>query len=300
MDPDWRNIELENHGLSVQSTHFLGEGWNSRAYLVNNELVFRFPKRPEHWEELEREIEFLAFAADYLPLAVPRYVHVASNSHAAAYGYTVYRYLHGHPMNMNTLTIEKRAAAAEAIGAFLQEMHNLRPSPEVGSLLPREDERKITEEYFYRSQREIAPKLRPSEANALMKQFEIYLDTPENFMFQPAVLHADLSRDHILMENDSVVAVIDFGDVNWGDPDYDFMYLFVDFGQAFAEEVARGYGHRDPEQLMSKLLYFGLVDQIGTILDGTGLALKGQEDVAWIQLKQLLGWCGASASNISL
>jgi hypothetical protein len=66
-------IEFENRGLSVVSTRFLGEGWNSRAYLVNDELVFRFPKRPEHWEELEREIAFLAFAADDLPLAVPRY-----------------------------------------------------------------------------------------------------------------------------------------------------------------------------------------------------------------------------------
>jgi aminoglycoside 2''-phosphotransferase len=89
MEPDWRIIELENQGLSVQSAHFLGEGWNSRAYLVNNELVFRFPKRPEHWEELKREVKFLAFAADFLPLTVPRYTHVATDSPAAAYGYAV-------------------------------------------------------------------------------------------------------------------------------------------------------------------------------------------------------------------
>jgi len=93
------------------------------------------------------------------------------------------------------------------------------------------------------------------------------------------------------MENDSVVAAIDFGDVNWGDPDYDFMYLFVDFGLDFAEEVARRYGHRDPERLKGKLIYFGLVDQIGTILDGAGLALKGQEDLAWLRLKRLLRRC---------
>jgi aminoglycoside 2''-phosphotransferase len=288
MEPDWRNIELENRGLSVRSAHFLGEGWNSRAYLVNNELVFRFPKRLEHWEELEREVKFLAFAADFLPLAVPRYTHLAHDSPVAAYGYAVYRYLHGHEVKMNALNLEKRAAAAEAIGVFLRALHSLQPSPEVRSLLPREDERTIAEEYFARMLREIAPKLRPMEASALVKQFEMYLSAPENFLFQPVVLHADLSRDHILMENDSVVAAIDFGDVNWGDPDYDFMYLFVDFGQAFVEEVARRYGHRDLERLRSKLLYFGLVDQIGTILDGRGLALEGQEDVAWLRLKQLL------------
>ena len=290
-EPDWRNIELEIRGLSVQSAHFLGEGWNSRAYLVNNELVFRFPKRPEHWEELEREVRFLAFAADLLPLAVPRYMRMAPDSAAAAYGYAVYRYLHGQAMNVNALTREKRTAAAEVIATFLGALHSLKPSPEVGSLLPRQDERMVAEEYFARTQREIAPKLRPLEASALMKQFEIYLSAPENFLFQPAVLHADLGRDHLLMENDSLVAAIDFGDVNWGDPDYDFMYLVVDFGQAFVEEVARRYGHRDQEKLRSKVLYFGLVDQIGTILDGRGLALEGQEDLAWLRLKQLLRRC---------
>lgn len=64
MKPDWRQVELENPGLSVQSAAVLGEGWNSRVYLVNNELVFRFPKRSEQWAELDREIKFLAFAVD--------------------------------------------------------------------------------------------------------------------------------------------------------------------------------------------------------------------------------------------
>jgi aminoglycoside phosphotransferase (APT) family kinase protein len=83
----------------------------------------------------------------------------------------------------------------------------------------------VAEEYFARAESEIAPKLPPLDAIALIKQFEIYLSESENLLFQPAVLHADLGRDHILAENDSVTAVIDFGDVNWGDPDYDFMYL---------------------------------------------------------------------------
>jgi aminoglycoside 2''-phosphotransferase len=295
MEPDWRQIEQENLGLSVRTFHFLGEGWNSLAYLVNDELVFRFSKRLEHWKELEREVTFLAFAADLLPLAVPRYMRLAPDSPASTHGYAVYRYLPGHAMKVNDLTQEKRAAAAEAIGAFLRALHSLQPGPEVMRLLPREDERMVAEEYFTRAEREIAPKLPPLDASALIKQFEIYLNAPENFLFQPAALHADLSRDHILVENDSVTAVIDFGDVNWGDPDYDFMYLFVDFGQAFAEEVAQRYGHRDLERLISKLLYFGLMDQIGTILDGKRLALKGQEDEAWLRLKQLLRKCPSDA-----
>src|SRR5262249_20945947 len=60
-EPDLRIIELENQGLYILSAPFLGEGLNSRAYLVNNELVYRFPKRPEHWEE-----QFALLFRDYL------------------------------------------------------------------------------------------------------------------------------------------------------------------------------------------------------------------------------------------
>jgi hypothetical protein len=71
------------------------------------------------------------------------------------------------------------------------------------------------------------------------------------------------------MENDAVVAAIDFG-------------------AAFVQDVARSYGHPDLGRLMRKLVYFAMVDQIGTILDGPGRALPGQEEAAWLRLKRLL------------
>lgn len=84
-----------------------------------------------------------------------------------------------------------------------------------------------------------------------------------------------------MMENDRVTGVIDFGDANWGDADYDFMYLCVDCGLAFVEDVARRYGHPDLARLRHKIRYFGIVDQIETILEDEGRALDGQKEQAW-------------------
>jgi aminoglycoside 2''-phosphotransferase len=287
-EPDWKTIELENPGLLISTVRYLGEGWTSRAYLVNTELVFRFPKRPADWPELQREIAFLAFAAEQLPLSVPEYLQVVPDSATAAAGYAVYRYLRGQELKLRSLAHERHAAIADSLAEFLLTLHGLRPDPELNSLLPAEDARSLAEDYFARADREIVPKLEQTEARDLRKLFEEYLNDSRSFLFRPSVIHADLSGEHILVEDGSVVGVIDFGDVSWGDPDYDFSYLFVDFGHSFVLDVARRYGHSDLKGLENKLRYFAVVDQIGTILDGAGRALEGQEEAAWGRLTTLL------------
>jgi len=42
------------------------------------------------------------------------------------------------------------------------------------------------------------------------------------------------------------------------------------------------------ERLRRKCRYFAIVDQIGTIVDGPGQALAGQEDAAWRRLRRFL------------
>jgi aminoglycoside 2''-phosphotransferase len=291
MSLDWRKVEQENRGLAVRSAHLIGEGWNARAYLINNELVFRCPKRAGHWEELHREIAFLTFAAGKLPLPVPRYLLSAPDSSAAPHGYAIYKYLPGAPIDIDRLDKGKRDTAAAALAGFLQALHALEPGPDAGILLPQENRRAGAEQYLARTEAEIVPTLQPAAARALYKVFETHLGEPANFSNTPVVLHADFSRDHILMEDGAVAGVIDFGDVNRGDPDYDFMYLFVDFGLAFVKDVARRYGHLDVPRLRSKLRYFAIADQIDTILNGGGRATQGQQTAAWRRLEQLLK-CG--------
>jgi aminoglycoside 2''-phosphotransferase len=288
MQPDWRMIAQENRGLAIESTRLVGEGWNCIAYLVNNELIFRFPKRPGHWEEFQREIAFLAFAADRLPLPVPRYERVCPESFAAPNGYAVYRYVPGSTLDLDRLSPAEKDAAAVAIAMFLKALHELEPASELSGSLPREDARAESEEYLAAARREIAPRLLPSEAKRLVELLELHLEDPQHFEGKTVVLHADLSCEHVLMRNGSVAGVIDFGDVNWGDSDYDFMYLFVECGETFADSVARRYGHRDPDRLKEKLRYFALIDQVDTVLHGPGLARGGQEEAAWRRLRQFV------------
>jgi aminoglycoside 2''-phosphotransferase len=286
--PDWRQIERENAGLAIRAVTFLGEGWTSRAYLVNDELVFRFPKRAEEWNELQREIRFLSFAADRLPLAVPRYVQALPGSSAATHGYAAYRYVHGSALQIRGLTPRGQEAAAEAIAGFMKALHGLEPPDEIADLLPRDELNELATSFLQAAEREILPGLEPPQAARLRRELEAVLREPESFTFLPAVLHADLGPEHVLVKDGSISGVIDFGDVSWGDRDYDLMYLFLGAGGAFFEQVARRYGHPDLGSLRRRVRYYALLDQLDTILYHDGRALEGQVIAAWRRLGQML------------
>ena len=231
---DWQALAQEQR-LTIRSARPLGEGWEFRACLVNDELVFRFPKHSAQWNPLEREVAFLAWAADRLPLQVPRYTSVVRASRAAPRGYAVYPYLPGRMLDVQALTRSQQAAAAGDVADFLRTLHALQPPLELDRLLPPDDLDTVARDLHARALRDIAPHLTSAQARALDAMFTAYLDDPANFTYTPVILHADLSCDHLLVHDGALHAVIDWSDVGRGDPDNEFSYLYTELGWAFTE-----------------------------------------------------------------
>jgi aminoglycoside phosphotransferase (APT) family kinase protein len=288
MQPDWDIIESEVPGLVVRSVTLLGEGWSAKAYRVNEELVFKFPKRAAEWEELDREIAFLAFARPLLPVPVAEHLYQIRNSRGAPHGVAVYRRVPGAALAVGELSDPARAALATTLARFLRALHELSVGRELEPILRWEDERAVSGQYFRDAQEQIAPRLTGAAARRLSSLFIRHLEDPANFPAAPRIVHADLSAEHVLCADGAVTGILDWGDVSLGDPDYDFSYLFGDLGEAFVREVARQYGHPDPDRLVRKARYFRVVDQIGTIVYGSGRALVGDVAAAWRQLRALL------------
>jgi aminoglycoside 2''-phosphotransferase len=285
---DWQRLESGHPPVKVRSVEFLGEGWTSWAYLVNAELVFRFPKRSEVWEEIDREVAFLAEAADGLPLPVPRYVALSRDSDAGPHGYAAYRYLPGQALTLAGLSLSDRSAAAEKIARFMVALHAYQPSAALAFHLPGGNERARAIHALKDAEEFVVQGLSTAQAVRLRDRITAYVDLPGNFEFRPVILHADFSRDHILALDRRLTGVIDFSDVSLGDPDYDFSSLFLDFGEAFTLQIAARYGHTHIAQLRAKLRYFEVEDFIDTIVHGNEYALEGQQETAWRRLRECL------------
>jgi aminoglycoside 2''-phosphotransferase len=285
LQPDWSAIASEVRHLPIRSATRIGEGWTAVAYRVDA-LVFKFPKRATAWEELDREIAFLAYARQRLPLPVPEHVHRARESAGAPHGYVVYRNIPGVAVEARTLQPNARTVLAQVLANFLRALHDMDPAP-IASILPHEDEYAVALQHQRDAEETIAPHLSSGERRCLRDVLAQHLGDPLNFAGRARILHADLSVDHVLCVDQTVTGILDWGDVCLGDPDYDFGYLYDDFGEAFVREMGTHYGHADPERLVRKARYFSITDQIATIAHSEE-ALPGDVDGSWERLHALL------------
>jgi aminoglycoside 2''-phosphotransferase len=286
LQPDWKKIESEVPGLSVGSAHLIGEGWTARAYRVNDELVFKFPKRATDWDELDREIAFLAYGRPLLPLPVAEHLFQIRKSQGAPHGYGVYRNIPGEAVRVSELSDAARADLAASLARFLRSLHDLRVAPDMESVLRTVDERMVSEHRLSEAQEKVAPSLTVQERRCLGDLLSRYKEAAEDF--SERIIHADFSAQHILYAGGAVTGILDWGEVSFGDPDYDFCYLYGEFGEAFVREVASQYAHPAVDRLVRKAHFYWLVDQIDAIAYGSGRAPAGDEEAAWRQLRALL------------
>ncbi len=288
LEPDWRSVASEVPGLAIDSVVRLGEGWSAVVYLVNDEFVFKCFKRPSEWDEIDHELAFLTSARHMLTLPVADHLHLMRRARGVPHGYAVYRYMRGRGINECALSHDQSASLARTMAHFLRGLHGLVDQPEVTRNLRHEDERQVSETYYQAALEHIAPRLIADERRGLDDVFQWYLNDPSNFPDAPCVLHADLSAAHILFDGGRVTGVLDWSDACLGDPDYDFSYLYRDLGANFVREIAIRYGHSDVDRLLAKSRYYSVVDDVDTIVYGTGRAVAGQETEAWSRLRRLL------------
>jgi aminoglycoside phosphotransferase (APT) family kinase protein len=111
--------------LPVREVDFLGSGMDSAAYLINEEWVFRFPKRAAAARALGREVALLPGLAGRVPVAVPRFAYLGrlTGSGRPVAGYPIIR---GQPLTaqrFGSLARADQERVLATLAAFLNGVH---------------------------------------------------------------------------------------------------------------------------------------------------------------------------------
>jgi aminoglycoside 2''-phosphotransferase len=223
----------------VDTLEYMGEGWESVAYRVNNDYIFRFPKREYTGQCLELETRLLPELAPKVKVAIPNFEFVSTTPGAHfPYPFVGYKLIEG----LSNEEWDDELFEAEwwrpPVIEFIHAMHsfplerarelgaaNMNPvAKSTGENVPEPSSWRQGLRDFYELIRHKAFGVLSATAKAgLSKGFEDFLGDERNFEYEPVLLHADLSEDHIVLDvkNQKVVGIIDFGDVAIGDPAYD-------------------------------------------------------------------------------
>jgi aminoglycoside 2''-phosphotransferase len=227
--------------LTVRSLRYFNSGWDYELWEINDELLFRFPLREECATWLPAEARLLPLLATRLPAPIPEPLLVSSGVEAFEWPFFAYRKLGGTPLRDLELDVDAQALVAGEIGEFVSTLHAVPIEVATSLGVPAYDTTSWRDMYqrFWNDLRpNMAPLLARHEQRVVDGFWDGYLENDENFAFEPALTHSDLDGEHLLVHNERVSGVIDFGDVRVGDPALDF----AGWERPFRQLVLAAYG----------------------------------------------------------
>ena len=116
-----------------------------------------------------------------------------------------------------------------------------------------------------------------AEREYVERLYQDYLSDPGNFDYEPTVIHADLSPEHIIYDpaTRTIAGVIDFSDMVIGDPDYEMHWLYADYGDRFLQTYLAFNPHPSPDRLLRKLQFFNRANTVADVLVSSHRGVPG-------------------------
>lgn len=248
---DVREIIQKNCGIEVDSLSLLGEGYDSKAYLVNSEYIFKIKYSANKKKGYEKEKAIYDFLNKNLntDIKIPNIEYSYISDEISILGYKEIKGKFLSPELYASLTSEEQQLLKKDIALFLRQMHDLDIS-EISSYTI-DNKQNVLEEYEL-LRNTIYDSLTDIEKEYI-ESFMIRLKTTDIFDGKKCLCHNDFSCNHLLLDdNNRLCGIIDFGDSGIIDEYCDFIYLLEDsaeeLGHEFGETVLQLYGKIDIEK----------------------------------------------------
>lgn len=250
--------------LAIVKAKLVNTGVDHAVLIVNDKLIFRFPRTPIYLQSFAAELKLLSSLRRKCTAPIPHYRYLPKNAEFGGYELLAGKELSKYRFGRMSAT-EKTKFIAD-IAQFLTELHQLQASDERKSRSAEPWSGAKLKNYKTRYWDERRSKIKAFVNGALLNLIDrFYEEFPKACRNFPAatIIHGDLSCYHMLIDssNRRLSGIIDFGDATVGDPAHDFEYFWV-YGDDVAKAVFANYGRKTDQNLLTRSHWYHLRYQI--------------------------------------
>ncbi|WP_104483593.1 aminoglycoside phosphotransferase family protein [Actinokineospora auranticolor] len=218
------------------------DGWDNRTYRLGAEMSVRLPTAEGYVAAVEKERTWLPRLAPHLPVAVPEVLGSGVPGEGYPFPWSVRGWLPGTPFNQTAVT--DLPGLAVAVAEFIQALQRCDPTggPTTGA------------HCFHRG---ASPAYYDDETRRFLVELEGRIDVDKardvwetalaaEWRGAPVWFHGDIAPGNLLITDDALSAVIDFGTAGVGDPACELVIAWTTFHgksrQAFKETTPHDDG----------------------------------------------------------
>lgn len=232
--------------LDPVSVSLVGHGWDNTVFRVNDEWVFRFPRRQLGADCLESEKSVLPRLAGHLPIAVPVFRWFGQPGEHFPWPFSGAGWIDGRSLSSCRLQEHQRGGLAEPLAEFLQVLHAVTAEEARGWGVPLdrlqrlEPSRRIPQARDYLQRAATMGLVDDPEAwNPILDQFVHDAGRP----LGACLVHGDLYARHLLLDEQvDLRGIIDWGDTHVGDRALDLAAAWLVLPPADRVRFRNAYG----------------------------------------------------------
>lgn len=216
--PQWSHLPI---------TPVAESGWDNRTFHLGEELSIRLPSAEEYNRQVEKEQKWLPKIAPHLPLPIPQPIARGIPTEEFPWSWSIYQWLEGVSANQLSLSDMASDTIAVQLAQFLSAFHRYDAH---GAPVPG----------LHNWWRAAHTSVYDAETKSLIKDLSEFINADKatslwnraissTWQHDPVWVHGDVASGNILIKDDKISAIIDFGCMGIGDPACDLTIAWTFF-----------------------------------------------------------------------
>jgi aminoglycoside 2''-phosphotransferase len=230
--------------LSIRDCQPNEIGQNNDVIIVNESIVFRFPKYQKGIDSLKKETDILEATKNNVSIPIPNPIYQFFEKWEVGKVFVGYELIKGSPLwkarfaSIDNDEVLNRLALQ--LVNFLVEIHSI---PKNKLSLNENNPREQMVNLYQKIQNKLYPFMGVEAQRQISLSFETFLHSEICLNLNTTLIHGDFGATNILWEphTKKITGIIDFGGSGIGDPAYDFAGILSSYGEDFYNKCLKLY-----------------------------------------------------------